>query len=49
VFSGHPQDEYKLNGEYTRREPYPNLQFNSKKLLDEATEYLKKTKYYHPL
>jgi hypothetical protein len=49
AFTGHPFDEHCIKGEYTRREPYPNLQFNRKSLLDEATNILKKTKYYDDL
>lgn len=30
IFRGHPLDEFQISGVYTRRDPYPNLQFIEK-------------------
>lgn len=45
VFRSHPLDEFKVAGVNTRREPYANLQFVTKRHLEEARKTLSK-KYY---
>lgn len=48
VFSGHPDDPYQMHGIFTRRDPYPNFQVITAKLLNEAAAKLANTKYYNP-
>jgi hypothetical protein len=36
VFRSHPLNEFSVDGLYTRREPYPNLQFVTNQHLEEA-------------
>ncbi len=45
VFRSHPLNEFQVDGLYTRREPYPNLQFVTKQHLEEARSRLS-SKYY---
>ena len=45
VFRSHPLNEFQVDGLYTRREPYPNLQFVTKQHLAEARARLS-SKYY---
>ncbi len=45
VFRSHPLNEFQVDGLYTRREPYPNLQFVTKQHLEEARAKLS-PKYY---
>lgn len=45
VFRSHPLNDFQVDGLYTRREPYPNLQFVTKQHLAEARAKLS-PKYY---
>ena len=49
IFAGHPISNYVFQGVYTRRDPYPNLQFNKRIVLDEFRDKLKRTNYYESL
>jgi len=45
VFGGHPLDDFNINGLYTRRDPYCNIQIVKKERLLEARDSLKKSYY----
>ncbi len=45
VFGGHPIDDFNINGLYTRRDPYLNIQIIKKARLLEARNSLKKSYY----
>jgi hypothetical protein len=47
AFGSHPENTTSINGVYTRRDPYPNIQFNSITELKKWAAKLKKTKYYN--
>ena len=49
IFAGHPQSDFTYRGVYTRRDPYSNLQFNKRIVLDEFRDKLKRTNYYESL
>lgn len=46
AFTAHPNHELCIGGVYTRREPYPSIQFIEKAHARKASAILKKTKYY---
>jgi hypothetical protein len=45
IFSGHPLDEFQVSGVYTRRDPYPNLQFIEKQKVLDGRAILTKSYY----
>ena len=45
IFNGHPLDEFQVNGVYTRRDPYPNLQFIEKQKVLDGRDILTKSYY----
>lgn len=49
VFTGHPEDDFRVKNTLTRQDPYPNLQFIPKTLLEKSRAILRKTKYYSEL
>lgn len=46
IFGGHPDDDYQVQGVYTRKDPYPNFQVISVKLLEESRAKIDKTDYF---
>lgn len=46
AFGGHPQDDFHVQGVYTRQEPYINLTVQSLTVLQTASAQLAKTSYY---
>lgn len=46
AFTAHPDHDLCIGGVYTRREPYPSLQFIEKAHAKKASDILKKTRYY---
>ena len=46
AFGGHPQDDFNVQGVYTRQEPYINLTVQSLTVLQAASAQLTKTSYY---
>jgi hypothetical protein len=47
AFSGHPDDDFNIQGVYTRQEPYLNFTVQTKQLVKEASDLLLKTDYYN--
>lgn len=45
IFRGHPLDEFQISGVYTRRDPYPNLQFIEKQQVLDGRGILAKSYY----
>lgn len=46
AFGGHPDDDFNIQGVYTRKEPFLNFTVQSKQLVQEASDSLLKTDYY---
>ena len=46
ALGGHPEDSFNIDGLYTRREPYPNIQLISLDVGERAHESIKKSGYY---
>jgi len=46
AFGGHPQDDFIVQGVYTRREPFINMTVQSSERLQAASRDLEKTDYY---
>ena len=46
AFGGHPNQDFNIQGVYTRKEPYLNFTVQSKQLLKDASDSLLKTNYY---
>lgn len=45
IFKGHPEDNFSINGIFTRKDPYPNLQFIKKQELLDARASLSENYY----
>lgn len=45
IFKGHPDDTFSINGVFTRKDPYPNLQFINKQELETARASLSSNYY----
>jgi hypothetical protein len=45
-FGGHPQDDFQIQGLYTRRGPWPNFQIIKRSLAKKASQSLWSTGYY---
>jgi hypothetical protein len=45
-FSGHPDNDFNIQGTFTRRDPFVNITIQKKTHLDQAAKQLKKTPYY---
>lgn len=46
IFYGHPNDDFNINGEFTRRDPYPNIQIVVKSEIEKFRKKLENTQYY---
>ncbi|RZM82798.1 DUF1415 family protein [Leptolyngbya iicbica] len=46
AFGGHPEDNFNIQGVYTRRSPYPHLSIQSTPFLNQVTQSLRQTGYY---
>lgn len=46
AFWGHPQALFCVDGVFTRREPYPNIQVIKKSVVEKAEKLLQATEYY---
>jgi hypothetical protein len=46
AFGSHPDENFKIQGVYTRKEPYLNFTVQTKQLLQKASDSLLKTDYY---
>lgn len=46
AFWGHPEALFCVNGVFTRREPYPNIQVIKKSVVEKAESLLQATDYY---
>ncbi|MBI1763965.1 MAG: hypothetical protein HYR56_21275 [Acidobacteria bacterium] len=46
AFTAHPEHDLCIGGVYTRREPYPSIQFIARAHARQASDMLKKTRYY---
>lgn len=46
AFWGHPEATFNVNGVFTRREPYPNIQVVKKSVVAKAEKVLAATDYY---
>ncbi len=46
AFSGHPNDDFNVQGVYTRQEPYLNFTVQTKQLVKDSSDLLLKTSYY---
>lgn len=47
AFWGHPQALFCVDGVFTRREPYPNIQVIKKSVVEKAEKLLQATDYYN--
>ena len=46
AFGGHPEDDFNIQGVYTRQEPFINMTIQFQEVLHTASHQLKKTNYY---
>jgi hypothetical protein len=46
ALGGHPEDSFNIDGLYTRREPYPNVQLQRSDIAERAYQSIKNSGYY---